>query len=125
MLGGQGGERWPELQGEDGVADLQDTALGGQPRSLDDHVDDHVRIAGPHLVVEASNRVKRRVERHPVRHTSRPCRASMQLAVITQLGLELPHMRAGSICGKVRSIKSPQMENVEREPGPEQPANPL
>src|SRR5262245_1172655 len=89
MLSGQGGERWPELQGEDGVAapregpgdlpgaaaDLEDPALGGQPRSLDDRVDDRVRIAGPHLIVEAGNCVKRRVERHRLRHMSLPCRA--------------------------------------------------
>jgi hypothetical protein len=43
----------------------------------------------------------------------------MQIAVIiTPLGLEPPDMRAGSICGKVRSFKSTQTENVERRLGP-------
>jgi hypothetical protein len=49
----------------------------------------------------------------------------MQITIIImQVGLERPDMNAGSICWKVRSIKSPQTENVERERGLEQPANP-
>ena len=42
----------------------------------------------------------------------------MQLTVIiTQVGLEPPDRRAGSICWKLNSFKSPQTENGERGPG--------
>ena len=46
------------------------------------------------------------------------------MVMIMQVGLEPPDRRAGSICLTLRSIKSPQTENKERELGPEQPANP-
>jgi hypothetical protein len=49
----------------------------------------------------------------------------MQIAIIiTPVRLGPQDMRAGSICMSLRSIKSPQTENMERELGPEQPANP-
>lgn len=49
----------------------------------------------------------------------------MQLTVIiTQVDLEPPDRRAGSICWKLNSFKSPQTENGERGPGAGQPANP-
>src|SRR4051794_40260882 len=48
----------------------------------------------------------------------------MQITIIImQVGLERPDMNAGSICWKLRSIKSPQTENVDRGPGPGQRAN--
>ena len=49
----------------------------------------------------------------------------MQITVIiTPVSLGPQDMRAGSIYLSLRSIKSPQTENKERELGPEQPANP-